>query len=41
MNGHKLEPLVEYEIKKTENYFRQLDEIVDDDIDRVCIKSQI
>lgn len=40
MNGHNLEPLLEYEIEKTEIYFRQVDEIVDGDIDRVCIKSR-
>lgn len=34
-----LEPLFDYEIEKTEIYFRMVDEISKGDIDSVCIKS--
>lgn len=37
MSQEGLEPLFEYEIEKTEIYFRQVNEITKDDIDSCCI----
>ncbi len=37
-NENRLEPLFDYEIEKTEIFFRQVDEITENDIDMVCIK---
>lgn len=39
MSDNGLEPLFEYEIEKTEIYFRKVNEISDDDVDIACIKS--
>jgi len=39
MSQNGLEPLFEYEIEKTEIYFRQVNEISSNDIDIACIKS--
>ena len=39
MSEAELEPLFDYEIEKTEIYFRMVDEISKDDIDAACIKS--
>lgn len=38
IHENKLEPLFDYEIEKTEIFFRQASEIADDDIDVVCTK---
>ena len=39
MNEAGLEPLFDYEIEKTEIYFRKVDDISQGDVDAVCIKS--
>lgn len=39
MNKAGLEPLFDYEIEKTEIYFRKVDDISQRDVDAVCIKS--
>lgn len=38
MSESGLEPLFDYEIEKTEIFFRQVDEITENDVDVVCIK---
>ncbi|WP_227450744.1 hypothetical protein [Clostridioides sp. ES-S-0108-01] len=38
MSESGLEPLFDYEIEKTEIFFRQVDEITEQDIDYACIK---
>ena len=38
MSEEGLEPLFDYEIEKTEIFFRQVDEITENDIDAACIK---
>jgi hypothetical protein len=38
MSEMGLEPLFDYEIEKTEIFFRQADEITENDLDVVCIK---
>ena len=39
MNQEELKPLFNYEIEKTEIYFRQVNEITENDIDSCCIGS--
>ena len=39
MNEAGLEPLFDYEIEKTEIYFRKVEDISRGDVDAVCIKS--
>ena len=39
MHEMVLETLLDYEIEKTEIYFRKVDDISNDDVDAVCIKS--
>ncbi|HCH96502.1 MAG TPA: hypothetical protein DFI63_00600 [Lachnospiraceae bacterium] len=39
MSEARLEPLFDYEIEKTEIYFRMVDEISEGDIDAACIKN--
>ena len=38
MSENGLEPLFDYEIEKTEIFFRQADEITENDIDVACVK---
>ncbi|WP_207722153.1 hypothetical protein [Clostridium intestinale] len=41
MGEKGLEPLFDYEIEKTEIFFRKVDEILENDIDIACIKKSI